>query len=163
MKTFRHGPPRMPLDYAKICETYHAGASLSQLSELFEISLVTAFRVLDRSGVKRRARGATPGKPRPSIHRGPLVSLCRKHVRLRAALGKADHCEECGTRDPAKLYDWSNQTGNYDDFRDFKQMCRACHVHFDAERRRITGRSTQVVPIGIQKRKVKQEYRETGR
>jgi hypothetical protein len=47
--------------------------------------------------------------------------------------GKPKRCEECGTTDPKKTYDWANQKGRYDDPQDYRRLCRSCHGKLDAQ------------------------------
>jgi hypothetical protein len=53
------------------------------------------------------------------------------HAHLRRIRGKANHCEVCGSWEPGKKYEWANLTGNYEDPRDYKQMCVPCHKRHD--------------------------------
>jgi AraC-like DNA-binding protein len=57
------------------------------------------------------------------------------HTRLHRRRGKASECSVCGTRDRRHKYDWANLSGRYDDPDDYAQMCRKCHIAFDAGRR----------------------------
>lgn len=60
------------------------------------------------------------------------------HRRVRRLRGRPQHCEVCGTTDPAVRYEWANITGNYADPQDYARLCRLCHRFFDGERRRVT-------------------------
>lgn len=65
------------------------------------------------------------------------VSYFALHARVRVARGKPQHCEECGTTDPEKAYDWANLTGNYEDINDYARLCRSCHVRKDGNWRNL--------------------------
>jgi hypothetical protein len=56
------------------------------------------------------------------------------HKRVKAARGAPSACEQCGTSDPSKTYDWANLTGNYQDVNDYARMCRSCHRGYDIGR-----------------------------
>lgn len=53
------------------------------------------------------------------------------HVRVNAARGRPQHCEQCGTTDPSKTYEWASLTHRYDDVDDYRRMCRSCHRKYD--------------------------------
>lgn len=53
------------------------------------------------------------------------------HLRLSAKFGRPKRCDECGTTDPDRRYDWANLTGHYEDENDYKRMCRSCHWKHD--------------------------------
>jgi len=42
-------------------------------------------------------------------------------------------CEECGTADPRRSYDWANLTGNFADVMDYRRLCRSCHWKLDGK------------------------------
>jgi hypothetical protein len=60
------------------------------------------------------------------------------HKRVISARGKATSCDDCGALD-AKVYDWANLTGRYEDIDDYKPLCRSCHQRHDGARRREAG------------------------
>lgn len=45
--------------------------------------------------------------------------------------GTPRKCEECGTTDKNRRYQWANMTGKYSDIYDYKRMCQSCHSKFD--------------------------------
>ena len=54
-----------------------------------------------------------------------------------------DDEEECDEKvgntfadDESKKYDWANLTGNYNDPKDYKRMCKSCHLRYDWPKRR---------------------------
>ena len=53
------------------------------------------------------------------------------HRRLYSKYGKPCKCENCGTSDKNKSYDYANLTGNYQDIDDYMPMCRSCHWRYD--------------------------------
>lgn len=40
-------------------------------------------------------------------------------------------CEECGTADKNKTYDWASISKKYNDPNDYKRLCRSCHWKLD--------------------------------
>lgn len=58
-------------------------------------------------------------------------SYARYHMRVRAKRGTPKHCEECGTSDPKKRYDWASLSGKFDDVNDYMRLCRPCHTRRD--------------------------------
>ncbi len=63
--------------------------------------------------------------------KGNKASYKAFHYRLRALKGRPQKCEECGSTETTKTYDWANMTGRYDDPKDYKRMCRSCHWKYD--------------------------------
>ena len=71
------------------------------------------------------------------------------HLRVGADRGAPQHCDECGTSDPDKFYDWANISGRYEDVNDYRRLCRACHMTSDGrlERLRVLGKRLRpIVP-----------------
>ena len=59
-----------------------------------------------------------------------LKSYSSIHSRMRNEYGRADACEECGTKN--SIIDWANISGKYLlDRSDWKKLCRKCHVEYD--------------------------------
>jgi len=61
------------------------------------------------------------------------------HYRMKALKGSPKKCEECGSTDPKRHYDWANLTGNYDEPSDYKRMCRSCHWKLDQKHLNFKG------------------------
>lgn len=65
------------------------------------------------------------------------------HKRVSAIKGRPAHCEFCKkTGGGSRGYHWANLTRRYFDVEDYKRLCSRCHWHFDARRRRQTGKKT---------------------
>lgn len=63
--------------------------------------------------------------------KGDKASYAAKHIWVKYHFGKADHCENCLSKD-RKMYHWSNISGNYlRDRDDWQQLCVPCHKAFD--------------------------------
>lgn len=63
--------------------------------------------------------------------KGDNAEYSALHRRLRENKGQPKKCEECGTEDPDKTYDWANISGDYEDPDDYKRLCRSCHWKLD--------------------------------
>ena len=71
------------------------------------------------------------------LWKGNRVSYSALHHWVRRKLGSANHCVECGLDEipigKKKYFDWANISGNYQrDLKDWKQLCKKCHVAFDS-------------------------------
>lgn len=86
-----------------------------------------------RVAAKRNQRGESN-----SSWKGSKACYTAFHARVIAFKGQPQCCEECGTTDPSKSYDWANLTGNYADVNDYKRLCRSCHWKRDGKIRNIT-------------------------
>lgn len=84
------------------------------------------FGIKPRRRIKRDQRG-----DRNSTWKGDRAGYQALHLRVIVQRGQPQCCEDCGTTDPAKHYDWANLTGNYADVSDYKRLCRSCHWKLD--------------------------------
>jgi hypothetical protein len=82
-----------------------------------------------------KGKAPFPSGPLHPRWAGDSVTYDGAHIRVRKARGSADHCEHCGSSDPARQYDWASISGNYTDIMDYKPLCRMCHAQFDREER----------------------------
>lgn len=70
-------------------------------------------------------------------------NICRKfkgtpseytilHNWIRLHRGKPKKCENCGTTNEARVYQWANLSGEYKkDLNDWKRLCAQCHSRMD--------------------------------
>ena len=125
------------VDHEAIARLYRNGLSQSEVAVEIGCSQKVVFKSLKRQGVKARPavkrdqRGA-----RNDSWKGDDAGYQAFHRRIDALRGKPMNCEECGTSSPARIYDWANLTGRYNDPSDFKRMCRTCHRKYDNKRHR---------------------------
>lgn len=122
---------RAPCTEAELRSCYESGMSQIEIAVKFTTTqkviwtAMQKFGILARVAAKRNQRGSANS----SWKQDPGYQAL--HIRVEVARGKPKHCEECGTSDPGKYYDWANLTGNYADVKDYKRMCRSCHHIFD--------------------------------
>lgn len=63
---------------------------------------------------------------------GDNVGYFGVHDWLTKHFGQPVGCEDCGTDDPVKRYEWANISGEYRrDRSDFRRLCKKCHNDFD--------------------------------
>lgn len=63
----------------------------------------------------------------------------KAHKFVYGELGKANHCDECGSKD-GDWYHWANLSGTYSlDLSDWKQMCPSCHKRYDTALAKLRG------------------------
>ncbi|MFA5382503.1 MAG: hypothetical protein WC356_05000 [Candidatus Micrarchaeia archaeon] len=112
--------------------------TLAEIGREVGVSAATIMRALDAVGIPRRGPKDKNMKQGPSNGNwkgsAALYSAC--HKRVYKILGRADHCEKCGRKDNGTKYNWANLTGKLDDPDDYMQMCRSCHMRYDANRRK---------------------------
>lgn len=117
---------------------YSDGWSMRRIAEKFGVNADTIMRRMHENGIPSRVAGK-PGHHWDDTHhqwKGNRAGYVAVHTRLNRRFGKPKMCSACGTEDPRKVYDWANQTGNYDDINDYKRMCRKCHGMYDAARKK---------------------------
>jgi hypothetical protein len=106
-----------------------------EIAERYGLSPAEVGHILKRFGIKARIgpkarRDGQRGENNP-LWKGNNASYAAFHGRLKTARGLPRYCEVCGTDDLSKTYDWANLTGRYEDFDDYKRMCRSCHRKYD--------------------------------
>lgn len=107
---------------------------MQQISDLIGCaSIRPVANAMKAHGFERRKNGGGKGLNASPRWSGDSVGISAAHARLYRMLGNPSKCEECGTTS-AKRYDWANLTGRYNDPKDFKRMCRSCHLKFDYSR-----------------------------
>ncbi len=121
----------LPVD--EIVALYKSGLSLRTIAPRFGVNYDTIWRRLKSAGVPSRRKGTTGHWWGEDHHqwKGSGAGYTALHTRLNRRFGKPKSCDLCGTSDANKVYDWANLTGHYDDLKDFKRMCRKCHINFD--------------------------------
>jgi hypothetical protein len=118
-------------------ELHNEGYTQMQLANEFNVGRKVVSNAIKRLGLKsHKATKRNQWGSKNDNWRGKEATLVNKHRRLYRAFGQPSKCEVCGTEDKSKTYDWANLTGNYDDPKDFKRMCRSCHRKYDNQRRR---------------------------
>ncbi len=91
------------------------------------------------------------GRNNPNWRNGK-ASYMTAHRWIIKKLGKANHCEECGLdkipEGMKRYFEWSNKDHKYKlDLKDWKQLCKQCHVNFDIghnDFRNLSGRKNQI-------------------
>ena len=63
--------------------------------------------------------------------KGNKVGYSAFHYRIYKIKGCPRKCEQCGTEDKSKKYEWASLSGKYDNPDDYKRMCQSCHSKYD--------------------------------
>lgn len=148
-KPYKTGvPPKEVLE-----DLYHTQIKTQfEIGKLYNVSQKVVFGwfkdlgIVSRIAFKRNQSGENN-----SSWKGDNATYAAYHFRVQSAKGKADHCEECGRSDDGISYDWANQTGNYQDIEDYRQMCRSCHFKMDGHKNNFPNRKEEK---NINKRKL---------
>lgn len=124
-------------DRDRVVSLYNSGMTLSEVSTVMSISTKAAMTILRRSGVAtRRATPRNQTGQANSRWKGSEASYSAFHFRVESEYGKPKNCDECGESSESKTYDWANLSGEYDNIKDYKRMCRSCHRKYDNGRRK---------------------------
>ena len=126
----------LPMD--EIQKLYESGLSMRRIAQRFSVHTMTIHKHMRLHGIKSRKKG-TSGHLWGKHHqnwKGDDAGYGSLHERLNNRFGTPKKCEQCGTTDSKKTYEWANLTGNYRDIADYKRMCRSCHKKFDHQRRK---------------------------
>ncbi len=134
-------------------ELYHSQfKTQSEIGKVYGVSQKVVFGWFKDLGIETRIPYKRNQKGEDnSSWKGSEATYAAYHYRVQSARGKADHCESCGRSDDGIAYDWANQTGNYEDVNDYKQMCRSCHFKKDGHRHNLPNRAREK---NINKRKL---------
>jgi hypothetical protein len=114
--------------------------SQMEIAGLLGVTLKRVQTSLRRYGIQSRpARKRNQQREHNDSWKGDDASYAAFHYRIKALRGSPKRCEECGTTDHLKTYDWANMTGKYEDPSDYKRTCRSCHFKHDKLYRNFKG------------------------
>lgn len=121
----------------RVRELYAANHTQVEIAIMVGTSQKVIWRLMDRNGIKRRPQiKRNQLGERNAAWKGGAATYTAFHHRIYAMKGKPKRCEVCHTTNPALWYDWANLTGQFDDPRDYRRMCRSCHRQYDKQRRK---------------------------
>lgn len=141
---------KIDIDFEQAKLLYESGASQTEVAEILNTTQKVIFRVFKENNYKSR-----PAIKRNQIRenndswKGDNVGYSAFHRRMEALKGKPKKCEICGTIDEKKVYDWANLTGNYNDPKDYKRMCRSCHWKYDKKHLNFKGGKKNAMQAGL--------------
>lgn len=110
------------------------------LGNFYGISTQTIGNLLKKFNLKPKSK-ATRNQTEENHHswrKDPSYRTLHKRVEFKR--GKLNLCEECGTIDPDKKYEWANISGDYLNHHDFKRLCIDCHSKEHPRERDSVGR-----------------------
>lgn len=128
LKPFK--PKTRPYSKDEFEKKYNEGLTITELALYFRIGRkmvqndMKSFGIKARPAVKRNQRGENN-----SNWKGDAAGYSACHRRLYG--NQPNLCEECGSTDKGKLYQWASLTGNYHDPDDYRRLCKSCHAKFD--------------------------------
>jgi len=119
------------VDSAKVLELYESGMSQDEVAASLGTTQKVVYSTLKRMNYKCRvaAKRDQYGEKNTSW-KGDNVTYAALHYRIVAMFGRPKKCDECGTTDESKRYDWAC-VGDYKKPQDYRRMCRSCHFAFD--------------------------------
>ena len=118
---------------------YAQGKTMVEISESLNIGVHVLQRLTPRHGI--HSRKAIPRNQTGTNNKnwkGAAAGYAAFHYRLKVQYGKPEKCEECGSTDKRRSFDWANLTGRYDDPKDYKRLCRSCHWKLDKKHLNFT-------------------------
>ena len=120
------------IDIEQIIALYQSGATQVEIAELMGVSQKIIWHRLKESKVKCRMAAPRNQKGINNNNwKGDDVGYAAFHKRLETQKGRPKKCEECGTTEEKRTYDWANLNGRYNDPSDYKRLCRSCHWKYD--------------------------------
>lgn len=100
---------------------YDEGLTVAQVAQRLGAPKGTVNKAMLRNGMVLQTRSDYKFK-------GVEAGYSAKHCRVRAARGRPQKCEACGTTEPTLRYEWHNDSGNYDDIGAYQRLCKPCHM-----------------------------------
>lgn len=128
-----------PAPESELRRLYHEGGhTQKEIAEILGCSQKVVWRAMKNLGIEQRstAKRNQWGALNPRW-KGEKASYSAKHYRVERLRGQPRKCEVCGTT-TAKIFEWANLSGLYDDPNDYKRMCGSCHKRHDKIIRNIT-------------------------
>ena len=120
------------LDKETVKKLYESGMTQEEIAIELEVTQKVIWGFMKRNGIRARvAKKRDQTGNNNSSWKGPDACYAALHRRVETQRGKPSKCEECGTEDLSRTYDWACMTGKYDDPLDYKRMCRSCHWKYD--------------------------------
>jgi hypothetical protein len=142
--TVLRADPQIGLPQAKWVCRCDCGTERSVTGTRLRRGLSTACGCSRRERVAQMMSDARGTKNR--AWRGAEASYFALHRRVYVVRGQPQRCDECGSTDPARTYEWASLTQRYEDVNDYRRMCRSCHRKFDDTIRFVRDRrSSQVL------------------
>ncbi len=142
-KGIYHRKPRTPRQYpgemvAKVRALYDFGHTQEEIAASLLTTQKVIWRLMERHGIKARVAAKRDQRgPRNHSWKGDAAKYAAAHLRVKSIRGTPSRCEQCGTTDARKKYDWASLTHNYTDVNDYKRLCRSCHHVFDGKARNL--------------------------
>jgi hypothetical protein len=89
-----------------------------------------------RTKILKAREGKAPRGKEHSSWKGDEVSYSGAHRRVWRYRGQPQLCEQCGTTDQERRYEWANVTGHLGDPGDYIRLCQSCHLILDGHIRK---------------------------
>ena len=116
---------------AQVTSMYSAGQTQAEIAVALGVSQKVIWNLMQRHGLKARvAAKRNQTGPLNASWKGATAGYQALHIRVQRLRGVPRRCEDCGTT-TARIYDWANISGKYDDPNDYRRLCRTCHHRLD--------------------------------
>lgn len=125
----RHERPYTEQEFKQL---YYSGMTITEISEKFGIGRKKVQNDMKTFSVKARPNHARQqAGDKNNNWKGDEAGYDAMHLRKTKLHGQPKKCEQCGTSDERKRYQWASLTGKYQDPNDYKRMCQSCHAKYD--------------------------------
>lgn len=119
-------------DRAEIKNLYDDGRTQKQLAEHYGVTQKIVWRWMRDLKIKTRVpKNLNQTGENNSSWKGDDAGYAALHYRVYKAKGKPQKCDECGSKDKRRRYQWASLTGKFHDIDDYKRMCQSCHAKYD--------------------------------
>ena len=111
---------------------YLGGMSQDEVAEAVGVTQKVVWKLMIRHEIPRRPQVKRDQRgSKNHMWKGGAAGYAAFHYRVTTLRGQPKKCEECGTDDEAKGYEWASITGRFSDPGDYRRLCRSCHKRYD--------------------------------
>ena len=129
----------VPFTKRELAADYAEGMTQTEIADKWGTTQKVVWLAMKKFGIKARtAAKRDQWGEKNHAWKGDDATYAAFHIRLTKRFGQPKRCEQCGTTDKRKSYDWANLTGNYSDIKDYRRLCRSCHWKLDQRILNIT-------------------------
>lgn len=136
-------PKSYPIEQVEqVRRLYHdEGKTQTEIASELGMTQKIVWNIMRRHNIPKRVAANRDQRGEKNHNwKGDSAGYQAMHVRMTVKYGQPKRCQECGTTDSKKSYDWASMTGDFANPLDYKRLCRSCHWKLDDKITNITGK-----------------------
>ena len=117
---------------------YQDGMTQSEIATELGTTQKVIWKLMLRHDIPRRPQAKRDQRGQKNhMWKGDAAGYAAFHYRMTTLRGQPKKCEECGTDDPEKGYEWASISGDFANPDDYRRLCRSCHHNYDETYRNL--------------------------